>query len=101
MDTQPVTVRIFGSLRVACEEQGLPHTFPVEVPAVGISARELAISLNLAPELIEGVFVNHTVYRLSVTVHPGDRIAFVPHDTPGPHRFFLGLYSAGRDDERA
>jgi hypothetical protein len=99
--TQPVTVRIFGSLRLLRDEQGLPHTFTVEVPEAGMSARELALSLGIAPELTEGVFVNHTVYSLGVAVRPGDRIAFVPYDTPGPHRVFLGLYDAGRDDERA
>ena len=100
MSTQPVTVRIFGSLRPLRERRGLPHTFTVEVPEEGIDARDLALELEITPELVEGVFVNHTVHGLAVTVYPGDRIAFVPRDTPGPHRVFLGLYSAGTCDER-
>jgi len=98
MSPSPVTVRIFGSLRPVCEERGLPHMLTCEVPLEGISARDLAVSLNMPPEQIEGVFVNHTVHGLGVTVHPGDRVAFVPPDTPGPHRMFLGLYSAGKDE---
>jgi hypothetical protein len=43
--------------------------------------------------------VNHTVHGLDVWLNPGDRVAFVPFDTPGPHRVFLGLYEAGKDSE--
>lgn len=98
LSAAPVTVRIFGSLRPVCEELGLPHVFETSVPDEGICARDLAQTLGIDLRLIEGVFVNHTVHGLAVRVSPGDRIAFVPYDTPGPHRVFLGLYSAGRDE---
>jgi hypothetical protein len=96
MSRPDVTVRIFGSLRPLRTEQGLPHSLSVEVPQGGTSARDLAISLGLPPDKIEGVFVNHVVHGIGVHISPGDRIAFVPFDTPGPHRVFLGLYDAGR-----
>jgi hypothetical protein len=96
MTGAPVTVRIFGSLRPLREERGLPVTLDTEVPTEGISAEDLAVRLELPPEMIEGVFVNHRVYGLAHPVVPGDRVAFVPYDTPGPHRVFLGLYAAGR-----
>lgn len=97
-DPRTCVVRIFGSLRPALEERGLPCEFTTEVPAEGIVARQLAESLELQMERVEGVFVNHTVHGLGVRIMPGDRIAFVPNDTPGPHRYFLGLYAAGKDD---
>jgi hypothetical protein len=90
-----VTVRIFGNLRLAREAAGLPCTLTTPVPAEGVSAREIAEFLGLPVDEIEGVFVNHVVYGLGVDVRPGDRIAFVPFGTPGPHRVFLGLYDAG------
>jgi hypothetical protein len=96
-----VTVRIFGSLRALRTVRGLPHTLAVEVPDDGIAARELAISLGLPPEKIEGVFVNHDLHGIGVHVSPGDRVAFVPYGTPGPHRVFLGLYAAGREESEA
>ena len=96
-----VTVRIFGSLRPYRTERGLPHTLAVDVPEGGIAARDLAVSLELPPEKIEGVFVNHVVHGIGVRVSPGDRVAFVPYDTPGPHRVFLGLYAAGKEDSDA
>jgi hypothetical protein len=99
MSTQPVTVRVFGSLQPFRKKRGLECAFEASVPEDGIAARDLAISLEIPPEKIEGVFVNHTVHGINVWVNPGDRVAFVPFDTPGPHRVFLGLYSAGKESD--
>lgn len=99
METAPVTIRIFGSLRPVCEGLGLPNVFEIEVPEPGVSARDIAIGLKIPTEMIEGVFVNHTVHGINAIVSPGDRIAFVPYDTPGPHRVFLGIYNAGKNDD--
>ena len=41
--------------------------------------------------------MNRTVYGIGHHVDPGDRVAFVPYGTPGPHRVYLGLYKAGKD----
>jgi len=91
-----VTVRLFGSLHTLYRERGLPTTVSAEVPQEGMSARDLAISLGLPLDMIEGVFCNRVVYGVGHVVLPGDRVAFVPKGTPGPHRFFLGLYAAGK-----
>ncbi len=90
-----VTVRVFGALREVRRQQGLPPTAKVVVGTQGLPATEVALTLGLPLDLIEGVFCNHTIYRLDHVVHPGDTVAFVPYGTPGPHRFFLGLYDAG------
>jgi hypothetical protein len=87
-----VTVRIFGSLRPLRTARRLPCTLPVEVPQGGIAARDLAVSLELPPEKIEGVFVNHVVHGIGVHVSPGDRVAFVPYGT---------LYAAGKEKSDA
>lgn len=91
-------VRVFGSLRPALEERGRPYEFSVEVPAEGVVARDLAASLELEVERVEGVFVNGIVHGLGMRIMPGDRIGFVPNDIPGPHRYYLGLYAAGKDE---
>jgi len=94
-----VTVRIFSSLRPLMLERGIEETtLTVEIPSEGLTGRELAALLDLPDESIEGVFVNHTVHGLGIRIQPGDRVAFVPQGTPGPHRFFLGLYAAGKDE---
>lgn len=92
-------VRMFGLLYSARREAGLPTALDVEVPPEGCPALDLAIALELDPSTIEGAFVNGTVYDVGHLVLPGDRVAFVPHGTPGPHRFFLGLYRAGHATE--
>ena len=91
-----VTVRMFGLLHSARRAKGLPSTVEVHVPEEGTTARQIAADLGLDVGAIEGVFVNGTVYDVEHDVMPGDRIAFVPYGTPGPHRFYLGLYRAGR-----
>lgn len=91
-----VTMRIFGSLRPECDALGLSSEFRLTVPTTGVTGSELAANLGLPPEKIEGIFINRVVRPISETVRPGDRVAFVPYDTPGPHRFFLGIYEAGK-----
>lgn len=94
---EPVSVRIFGLLHERQQQLGLPSTLQVAVPEEGTTGRGLAEMLELPCEMIEGVFVNHTVYGIDHPVAPGDRVAFVPYGTPGPHRLFLGLYKAGKE----
>lgn len=102
MEPDTVSCRIFGMLGALRTERGEPTTVELVVAPEGATAEEIADELGLPHELIEGVFCNHTVYGLRHRIMPGDRIAFVPYGTPGPHRFSLGLYDAGRglrDDE--
>ena len=94
-----VEVRMFGLLHTLRREAGLPSTLTVEVPPGGTTARALALSLGLPLDRIEGVFVNRRVHGIEYPIAPGDRVAFVPHGTPGPHRFCLGLYDAGKDED--
>jgi len=96
-DTNHVTVRLFSSLRALYPQRG--DTFTYDVPAEGMIARDIATDLGIDPKHIEGVFVNHKVHGVGYTVHPGDRIAFVPYDIPGPHRVYLGLYDAGKNPD--
>jgi hypothetical protein len=96
-DRDVVSVRMFGMLRDLRREQGLPATVEVTVVPEGLSAEDVALGLGLPVDRIEGVFCNHVIHGLEHRIHPGDTIAFVPYGTPGPHRFFLGLYKAGHD----
>jgi hypothetical protein len=97
--TRPATVRMFGLLHSIRQERGLPSVVEIDVPEEGMTARQIAIDLDLPVDDIEGVFCNHVVHSLDFRISPGDRVAFVPPGTPGPHRFLLGLYRAGKEDE--
>lgn len=97
--TDNVRVRVFGSLRDLQRTRDLPEETEEPVPAEGMTARALAERMGLPVSDIEGIFCNHVICPLGRVVRPGDKVAFVPFGTPGPHRFFLGLYAAGKEDE--
>jgi len=93
MQTTPsVTVRAIAFLDAFCKQRGLPSTFSVQVPDAGITARDLAESIGLPVERIEGVFHNYSVAGLGALVRPGDRVAFVPPGTPASHAAFFGPF---------
>ncbi|MBI5231800.1 MAG: MoaD/ThiS family protein [Coriobacteriales bacterium] len=96
-----VEVRMFGVLHTLRCQRGQSPRARVDVPAEGRAARDIAMELGLPLDQIEGVLCNHDAFGLGHVVRPGDRLAFVPYGTPGPHRFFLGLYAAGKENDEA
>lgn len=92
-----VTIRIFGFLRRYLDEHGLPYVLTEEVPVEGISAHDLIKRLSVPPKAVEGVFKNGQVVNIYDLIHPGDRVALLPHGTPGPYRFFLGIDRENRE----
>lgn len=99
METGVVKIRMFGKLREIRSLAGAPLSLEYTVALEGVPAAEIADALDLPLDQIEGVFCNHVVCPLDKVIRPGDDIAFVPYGTPGPHRFTLGLYSAGKDED--
>ncbi len=96
-EDRTVTVRILGFLRRYMDERGLPYVLEEVVPDAGITAHELAQKLSIPPEKVEGVFKNGQVINIYDSVGPGDRVALLPHGTPGPYRFFLGMDRENRE----
>jgi hypothetical protein len=94
-------IRMFGFLYSYRRKQGLPASFELQLPAEGKSALVIAQELELPIDKIEAVFCNSTIYSLDHRIMPGDRIAFVPHGTPGPHRYTLGIKQAGDRQKKA
>ncbi|MBN2847242.1 MAG: MoaD/ThiS family protein [Coriobacteriia bacterium] len=90
-------VRFFGLLHGARAAEGRSARERVDIPEGGIVARDLAVRLNLPLDLIEGIFCDGKVHGPSHVVMPGDRVAFASKGVPGPHRFTLGLWQAGRE----
>lgn len=91
-----VTVRAIAFLDAFCREHGLSSTLSVDVPEAGITALDLAVSIGLPVERIEGVFHNYSVSGLDALVMPGDRVVYVPYGTPGSHPAFLGPFVTRR-----
>jgi len=90
------TVRLFGKLHTFRRQQGLPPVAELFLPEEGKAAMDVALELGLPLNDIEGVFCNHKVYGLDHILRPGDSLAFIPTGVPGPHRFMLGIHSAGK-----
>ena len=86
------TVRMLAALHTYRHERGLPTFTSVALPAGGMSAAELAGSLGLPLDLIQGLFLNGMLVGLGATIRPGDRVAFVPYGTPAPHPAFFGTH---------
>jgi hypothetical protein len=74
-------------------ERGLPTSYELEIPPEGRSCRDIAKDLDLPLEIIEAAFINGRVRPLDTLCLPGDRLAFIPHGTPGPYRVLLGIRS--------
>jgi len=89
-DQMTTTVRMLALLHGYCREHDLPTTQAIHVPTGGIRAFDLASSIGLPVEDIEGLFLNGMLVGLGATVHAGDRVAFVPHGTPASHPAFFG-----------
>jgi len=93
-ESREITVRMFGSLHSLRREQGLPTTVEMDVPSSGMRADRIARELGLPAERIDGIFFNAMPSGVTTTVHPGDRIAFVPVGTPASHPAFFGAFGA-------
>ena len=96
VDQATNTLRMFGCLHTIRKERNLESTVEITLPPEGCRAEKIALDLGLPLDKIEGVFVNNLVYDLEKVVKPGDKVAFIPTGIPGPHRFMLGIHSAGK-----
>lgn len=57
---------------------------------------DLASKLGIPHKDVEVIFVNGFVQSLDFSIHPGDRIAFLPPGCPGPYRIALGFYNKNK-----
>lgn len=89
------TIRMFGLLHTLRTGMGQPAIVEMPIAQEGRPAEDIAVELGLPLDKIEAVFCNHKTYPLDHIILPGDRVAFVPYGTPGPHRFCLGIKQAG------
>lgn len=90
---EPATVLMLAHLQRLRRERGLPSVLEIEVPVDGVSAGELAATLGLPPDAVEGLFLNHVKSGLEAVLYPGDRVAFVPYGTPASHPAFFGPFA--------
>jgi molybdopterin converting factor small subunit len=86
-----ITFNAFSFLQKKLKEKNLPFAnAPVSI-ASGTTAGELISQMQLARNDVEVVFINGRVQSLDTVLEDQDRVAFVPHGTPGPYRVLLGF----------
>lgn len=76
----------------------MPFYYEINAPISGLALSEI---LGIERKDIEVIFVNGFVQELDYTIHPGDRIAFLPPGCPGPYRIALGFYGKNQGNEAA
>lgn len=88
---ETVTVLMFGTLHRMRRQKGLPAALNMPIPAQGIRAAEIARELGLPGEALGIIYHNHRPAGLQQLIRPGDRLAFVPKSSLGPHNGPLGF----------
>lgn len=78
-DNFSTLVRFFGVLQTERRRQGLPALEQVYIAPEGCTGHELAKSLKLSLDKVEGVFINGLACSIEERIRPGDKIAFIAH----------------------
>ena len=86
-----ITFNAFSFLQKKLKEKNLPFADARVSISSGTTARDLIFQMQLTEEEVEAVFVNGRVQPLETRIKDQDRVAFVPHGTPGPYRVLLGF----------
>jgi molybdopterin converting factor small subunit len=86
-----ITFNAFSFLQKKLTQKNLPCTNVSLSISEGMTAEMLMEQMHLTRDDVEVVFVNGRVQPLSTVLRDQDRVAFVPHGTPGPYRVLLGF----------
>ncbi|MCG8551492.1 MAG: MoaD/ThiS family protein [Desulfobacterales bacterium] len=89
-----VLFNAFSFLQKKLKAQNIPCVDAVLDLDDGQCVQDILDNLGIAPQDIEGVFVNGKIAPLDTLLHDGDRIAALPPGTPGPYRLLLGLVAS-------
>lgn len=91
-DTMPeITFNAFSFLQKKLKSKNIPYSNVKMTIETGTTARDLVSRVNLEESDVEVVFINGKVCKLDTKLTDKDRVAFVPHGTPGPYRVLLGF----------
>ncbi len=91
-----ITFNAFSFLQKKFRANNLEYVNAQLVIETGTSARDLIHQMKLMEEEVEVVMINGRVGRLDTILQDQDRVAFVPHGTPGPYRVMFGFKNKER-----
>ncbi|MBI9090940.1 MAG: MoaD/ThiS family protein [Desulfobacterium sp.] len=86
-----ITFNAFSFLQKKLKKKNIKYTNVAMELACGTTPNDLIKQLELTKKDVEVVFINGKVAPFNTILHHGDRVALVPHGTPGPYRVFLGF----------
>jgi len=86
-----ITFNAFSFLQKKLKAKNLEYSNVTLSVQEGTTAKELIFRMQLSEEDVEAVFINGRVKPLETRIQDQDRVAFIPHGTPGPYRVMLGF----------
>ena len=86
-----ITFNAFSFLQKKLKTKQIEYSNVKMTIKEGISAMDLISQVQLSREDVEVVFINGKVAPLDTIIQNNDRVALVPHGTPGPYRVLLGF----------
>lgn len=86
-----ITFNAFSFLQKKLKQKNIPFSNVSMTIPDGATARDLVRLVELTDIEVEVVFINGKVHSLDAELHDKDRVALVPHGTPGPYRVLLGF----------
>lgn len=86
-----ITFNAFSFLQKQLKEKGMAYKNATLETPLNSTPYDLIDQMGLSKNEIEAVFINGKVLPFDTIIKDGDRVAFVPHGTPGPYRVFLGF----------
>jgi len=86
-----ITFNAFSFLQKKLKAKNLEYVNAQLAIETGTTARDLIRQMQLTEEEVEAVMLNGRVGLLDTVLQDQDRVAFVPHGTPGPYRVMFGF----------
>ena len=90
-----ITFNAFSFLQKKLKAKNIPFSNVKMQIGEGQTPRNLLNQVRLTDMDVEVVFINGKVSPMDTPLKDNDRVAFVPHGTPGPYRVLLGFKSNG------
>ncbi|MCP4022559.1 MAG: MoaD/ThiS family protein [Desulfobacteraceae bacterium] len=86
-----ITFNAFSFLQKKLKAKNIPCQDVAMEISNGMTCEDLIQQVSLKKDEVEVVFVNGKVVSKKTIIGDRDRVALVPHGTPGPYRVLLGF----------
>jgi len=86
-----ITFNAFSFLQKKLKAKHIEYSNVTMTIKEGSCAMDIISQVQLSREDVEVVFINGKVAPLNTIIQDNDRVALVPHGTPGPYRVLLGF----------